>query len=287
MLFQNQFSGGGALSKSSPVNMSPKVFQSFRDYIYQQCGISLGKQKVALVSARISKRMRHLNISSPRDYLQYVQNQGPEGELIHLLDSISTNVTHFFREGHHFEFISSRVREWRQNPARRLRFWSAGCSSGEEPYSLAMTLLHILDNRTGDLRILATDISTRILEQCISGRYDEQKAEQIPFHIRDRYMKKSRSDRTFIVGEQARNLITFRRLNLSSTPYPMSGPMDVIMCRNVMIYFDENIRERLVREFERLLHPGGFLIIGHSENLTGHMGNFVSCGPSIYQKVTN
>ncbi len=266
--------------------MEQKTFERFRSLIYEKSGISLGPQKVALVSARVGKRMRALGMNHYGEYLEYVTGDDSGTELVQLLDAISTNVTSFFREPQHFDFLSDSVARWHAQGQRRFRIWSAASSTGEEPYTIAMTLLETLGAGGLDARILATDISTRVLEACLRGRYLPSKLDPVPTQLRSRYFVREGSgqDGHYRVTDTLKELVTFRRLNLSTPPYPMQGPMDVIFCRNVMIYFDDSIRRRLVSEMYRLLKPGGYLMIGHSESLTSIQSRFRSVRPAVYIK---
>jgi chemotaxis protein methyltransferase CheR len=266
--------------------MKSAIFNRFREIIYNSAGISLSDKKEALVSARVSKRMRTLGIEEPEDYLKKVVEDASGEEIIQLLDAISTNVTHFFRESEHFDFLSGKITEWYGAGQRKFRFWSAGCSTGEEPYTLAMTILETMPRNDSDIRILATDISTRVLKKSSEGIYEKRKVDQIPPLMLERYFDHSGFGEKvqYQVHQNMRNLITFKRLNLSKIPFPMQGPMDAIFCRNVMIYFDNDIRKNLLEEYYRLLRPGGILFVGHAESLTGMLSGFKSLKPSIYMK---
>ncbi|HOE66787.1 MAG TPA: protein-glutamate O-methyltransferase CheR [Candidatus Hydrogenedentes bacterium] len=285
----------GVAFRTSPVSrlsrrpeaflMDAAVFEKFRALVHDRSGISLGPNKESLVSARIAKRMRCLGIATHEGYLEHVL--GDETEMIFLIDAISTNVTSFFREPDHFNFLRTIVPQWVAKGQTRFRFWSAASSSGEEPYSLAVTLLDVLQGRNLDVRILATDISTRMLDKCREALYSEERMRNVPRAIRDRYFVPCRSERE-ILGyspiEEARRLIAFRRLNLSQPPFPMQGPMDAVFCRNVMIYFDNAVRKRLLEDIYRLLKPGGYLFVGHAESLTGIMSRLVPVRSSVYMK---
>lgn len=264
--------------------MDRKIFEQFRDVIYQASGISLNEKKEALVSARVAKRMRALGLDSHNEYLQRVLNDSSGEEIVQLLDVISTNVTHFFRESHHFDLLAERFARDLSRGQRRFRFWSAGCSSGEEPYSLAMTLAEAGQGCSLDVKILATDISTRILSRAMAGEYEAKKIETVPAALRGRYFFKQgvNGASSYSVNADLRKRIVFKRLNLSCPPFPMHGPMDAIFCRNVMIYFDNDVRRNLLREFARLLKPGGYLMVGHAESLTGILGGFKTVRPSVY-----
>jgi chemotaxis protein methyltransferase CheR len=266
--------------------MDPSTFNQFRQIICDKSGISLSPGKEALLAARVGKRMRALNIPNYNTYLRFVLNDHSGEELVHLIDVISTNVTGFFREPTHFSFVGRLAAQWLARGRRRFRFWSAASSTGEEPYSLAMTLLETIGQQDVDLRILATDISTRVLQTCEAGLYSQEKIQSVPLPLRDRYFERERQDRE--TGYRAKpglkQVITFRRLNLSVTPFPMQGPFDAIFCRNVMIYFDNRIRATLLDEIHRLLNPGGYLFVGHAESLTGLTSALKTVRPSIYVK---
>jgi chemotaxis protein methyltransferase CheR len=267
-------------------NMDNKIFNAFRNLVYDKAGIALGEKKEALVAARLSKRMHSLNIPTYEAYYEYVNNDTDGLEIIKLLDSISTNVTHFFREHQHFEFIAHHIDKWYLAGQRKFRIWSAGCSSGEEPYTIAMTINETLRGKTSDTRVLATDLSTRILTEATEGIYNERDLEKIPEKYVLNYFEQFTIDNKihFQIKSNCRSLITFQRLNLTNMPFPMKGPFDFIFCRNVMIYFDNAMRKRLLEEYHRLLKPGGFLLVGHAESLTGMLSGLKSVKPSIYEK---
>jgi len=267
--------------------MNLQAYDRLRTLIYDQSGIRLGDGKMSMVSARIAKRLRALQIDSELDYVEYVE-QTMDTELVHLLDVISTNVTSFFREPHHFDFIKSTVGKWVDQGQKRFRFWSAASSTGEEPYTLAMTLQEVMRDRgcKPDTRILATDISTRVLTHAMRGVYNAKAVQAIDRGLQNRYFTTAEEgDDVYEVSQDLREMIHFHRLNLSKPPFPMKGPMDIILCRNVMIYFDNPVRDRLISEFHRLLRPDGYLIVGHAESLSRNGDKFTNCGPSIYQRV--
>lgn len=266
--------------------MNASTFQQFRALVYEQSGIDLAPGKEALVKGRVSKRMRHLGMSDERSYLKYVVADETGDEMVQLLDAISTNTTHFFRESRHFEYLAEQVRRCASQGT--LRIWSAACSTGEEPYSIAMTCAEAIGLRelqARDVRILATDISTRVLRHAQAGCYRISDLSSIPAALREQYLQ-AVDDEQLEVISPLRNLISFRRLNLSKPPFPMRGPFDVIFIRNVMIYFDRTVRARLISEAERLLRPGGVLMIGHAESLSGIPTRLRMITPSIYEKVT-
>jgi chemotaxis protein methyltransferase CheR len=266
--------------------LDTRSYDEFRSLVYQVSGITLGNGKEALVSSRIGKRMRQLGMDEFKSYLKMVKDDPGGEELVHLLDAISTNVTSFFREPQHFDLIRDLFAGWLAQGQTRFRFWSAACSTGEEPYTLAMTLADVLGGRQVDLRILATDISTKVLDKAARGEYPESRLDGIPAAFRTKYFERDgdRGERVFRVREELRRWVVFKRFNLSTPPFPMQGPMDVVLCRNVMIYFDNAIRKRLVSEIHRLLKPGGYLMVGHAESLTGVTTDFANAQPSVYLK---
>ncbi len=260
-----------------------QTFERFVDLIYERAGIKLGPHKRALVSSRLGKRMRHLGISCYKAYFEYVRQDRSESELVALLDVISTNVTHFYREPRHFQVLARIMADWEKQGQTRFRLWCAAASTGEEPYTMAMTIAETLYS-TADTKILATDLSTRVLERARQGIYEAKRMDKVPAFLLNRYFLRSRSgsEALFSVSESLKRMITFARLNLAEIPFPMRGPLDIIFCRNVMIYFDNQIRKRLLDEMYRLLKPNGYLVVGHAESLSGLLSRFKSVEPSVY-----
>jgi chemotaxis protein methyltransferase CheR len=268
------------------MHLDTRSYDEFRSLVYDVSGITLGKGKEALVSSRIGKRMRALGMDEFQSYLKMVK-QDPDGkEMVQLLDAISTNVTSFFRESAHFDRIAGLFEGWLRQGQRRFRFWSAACSTGEEPYTLAMTLAEVLNGKDVDLKILATDISTKVLDHASQGVYSEAKLDGVPAGLRAKYFRREgdREQPDFRVCEALRSWVVFKRFNLSTPPFPMPGPVDVVLCRNVMIYFDNDVRSGLVTEVHRMLKPGGYLMVGHSESLNGIASGFKTVAPSVYIK---
>lgn len=244
----------------------------------------MGPHKQALVSSRLGKRLRALGCPSYDAYLDLLLRETAGDEIVQLLDAISTNVTSFYREKVHFDVVSEYVARWRRAGAQRMRMWSAACSSGEEPYTLAMTVSEIEGMDGVDWRILATDLSTRMLARAAEGVYESRRLDPVDPGLRARYFHRLASDQ-WQIEPQLRRRILFRRMNLKETPYPLRGPLDIIFCRNVMIYFDDAMRMQVLREFERLLKPGGLLLVGHAESLAGHhVAGLRNLRPSIYEK---
>ena len=269
------------------LRISDRHFREIRRLMADQVGIILKDKKKALVESRCNKRLRVLGIDGYGEYLDYLRNDKSGKELVLLIDAISTNVTQFFRERDHFDFLREKVAGWMAGGRTRLRFWSAACSSGEEPYSLAMILKSLSNVPNADMRILATDISTHILRQAVQGAYREEAVSTIPGQLARKYLDRTKTSGGDIykVSDALKNMVVFRRLNLNKTPYPIRGTFDVIMCRNVMIYFDNELRSRIVGEAFRLLRPGGYLLIGHAETLVGIASKFEFERPAVYRRL--
>ena len=268
--------------------MDPKLLRAFCDLVQEKAGISLNESKAPLLVARLARRLRALGLSHEREYLEVLRNDEAGEELVHFLDAISTNFTSFFREADHFEQLAAQVATWLAEGRRKFRFWSVASSSGEEPYTMALVVEEALAGCEVDYKILGTDISTRVLGLARAATYSEARVEPVPRHLRNRYFTRhpgrAGGADMFEVNPALRCRASFARLNLAAPPFPMTGPMDIVFCRNVMIYFDQRVRQALVTEIERLLAPGGLLMIGHSETLTGISTGLRSLRSSTYQK---
>lgn len=265
---------------------SDRNFNVIKDIAYRSSGIKLSDHKRDMVYGRLARRLRQLKIENFDDYCALItdSNNSEFGEFI---NSLTTNLTSFFREKHHFEFLKSSVCPWLRAKARndkRIRIWSAGCSTGEEPYSIAMTLASTLDLRDMDLKILATDLDSNVVAKAKTGIYDTERIESLPQETQQKYFKVNTDGKRVMVREKYRELITFKVLNLLFD-WPMKGPFEVIFCRNVVIYFDKDTQRVLFDRFAKLLVDGGYLFIGHSENLHGVTDRFKSLGKTVYQKV--
>lgn len=262
------------------------MFQRFCVLVYEKAGICLGPQKEALVAARIGKRMRVLGLGRYEDYYEAVKADASGDELVEMLNAISTNVTYFFREDHHFDLLKKLLQKWSGAGQKSFRIWCAAASTGEEPYSIAMTARAALAGAC-DVKILSTDISTRALNVAKAGRYEPRHLEKVPESYARRFFTKETDEHgevRYAVNDELRRMISFARLNLAHPPYPMKGPFDVVLCRNVMIYFDNPVRKALLDEAWRLLRPGGYLMVGHAESLSGMLSHFRSQEPSVYIK---
>jgi chemotaxis protein methyltransferase CheR len=271
-------------------DMAHSLFQQFSRLVYEQCGINLHEGKKALLQARLNKRLRMTGIDSYKEYYEYITSGANTCEFVNFLDSISTNLTYFFRETQHFDFLNrvalpKLIAEKRKEGSTKIRIWSAGCSTGEEPYSLAMCVLSQLpDSAKWDFRILATDISTRVLETACQGVYSEEKVKKVPPALRHYFQKVGceGGNSSFQITPEVKRLVTFCRLNLKE-PYPFKGPFDFIFCRNVMIYFDKRTQEELVNKMACFLGSEGYFCVGHSESLTGLMHKLTYVQPAVYR----
>ncbi len=272
--------------------MTDREFARFSEFIYDTCGIKMPPVKKTMLEARLQKRLRKLGINSFKDYSEYLFSRtGTETELVHLIDVVTTNKTDFFREPAHFDYlVSQALPELMERIGAGLRkplsIWSAGCSSGEEPYTLAMVLSEFSEQQNISFSILATDICTTVLDKARLAVYDEERIDPVPLSLRRKYLLRGKGEQKGLVRivPQLRHRITFRRLNFMDGDFGMREPMDIIFCRNVVIYFDKTTQERLLNKFYRQLIPGGYLFMGHSETLSGLDVPFVQMASTVYRK---
>lgn len=271
--------------------ISDREFRDFQALIYREAGIHLSPIKKALLTGRLARRMRELRMPRFQDYYAYITADRSGDELVILLDAITTNETHFFREPRQFDFLEQVVYpEWRRaaeagRRQRRLRVWSAACSTGEEPYSLAMSLLsHFPLDQGWTVDILASDLSTRVLERARAGVWPLKRADHIPRDLLRRFMLRGTGPQEgkMRAGQEVRQPLEFQRINLNDESYPVRGGLDAIFCRNVLIYFDNASRTRVINRLLDLLAPDGLLFLGHAESLTGLNDRVRSVAPAIY-----
>jgi len=267
--------------------MTPSVFDGLRELAHEHAGIAMRPGKEALVTARLAPRLRALGLADERAYLAHVRgafrdegNTSPE--VTAFLDALATNVTSFFREPEHFEVLAEHVTGLLAQGSRRLRVWSAACSTGQEPLTIAMVLEDLLASSGIDWRVLATDLSTTALARARRCRYTFDEVSAIPAELRERHL--THAEDGWRPGAHLAGRINVERLNLARTPYPLNGPIDVVFCRNVFIYLSRPTKQRLVREIERVLRPGGLFMIGHSETLHGLETSLRAVQPSVYVK---
>ncbi|RZB34956.1 MAG: chemotaxis protein methyltransferase CheR [Desulfobacteraceae bacterium Eth-SRB1] len=265
-------------------------FEKISRLVYEQSGINLHAGKKELVKARLGKRLREGNFKSFADYYRYVTTEMGINELVSMIDSISTNLTSFFREETHFrklrEVIPALIETSGNGcPVPRLKIWSAGCSTGEEPYSLAIILREIADGGKIDPRILATDISTKALKTALAGVYPKERLGNISPLLLRKYFQIGQNHWSgyYRAKNNIKDIINFRRFNLMETQ-TFNSLFDAIFCRNVMIYFDKETQDGLVNKFYDSLKQGGYFFVGHSESLTGLPHRFKYVEPSVYRK---
>lgn len=261
-------------------------FERISRLVYELCGINLHAGKKELVKARLSKRLREGDFRSFDQYFKYVTTKEGSDELINMIDSLSTNLTSFFREEKHFHKLREILPEMAGLSSRcRFRVWCAGCSTGEEPYSLAITLKEVLNGRGADVKIMATDISTRALRTAVAGVYSGDRVKKIPQPLLRKYFQvgQGKSRGNYRVKKDLSSVVEFMRFNLMEKP-SFNEPFDVIFCRNVMIYFDKETQGKLIDRFYDCLREKGWLFIGHSESLTGLNHSFKYIEPSVYRK---
>jgi chemotaxis protein methyltransferase CheR len=273
------------------VIVTDREFREFTAFVRRHTGIALNETKRPLVCARLRKRLRHYGYARLGQYYAHLTERDPEGEeLVRMVNALTTNKTEFFREAHHFDLLRTEIlgpRAAGRGP-RRLRVWSAGCSSGEEAYSIAFTVLAGLpDTVDWDVRILASDIDTDMLARAQRGVYLAERAAGVPAALRERSFVRGREANAGLVRvrREATRLVTFRRINLRDEPWPIRVAFDAIFCRNVLIYFDRALQQDVVRRLVEYLTPSGYLFLGHSESLLGMGTGLRPVGKTVYQKV--
>lgn len=274
------------------MHLTDKEFQAFRKLIFHEAGISLSDAKRALVASRLARRLRHFGFTSYAQYYQYLMDQDPDGvERVQMVNCLTTNKTNFFREPHHFTFLREHVMpqlqaQVRQGAPARMRFWSAGCSTGEEPYSLAMTVREALPSLVNwDIKILASDIDTSVLQTAERGIYAADRLEGVSDERHRRHFLRGRGEwaGTYQIKSELQQVIAFRRINLNEEPWPIRTRFHAILCRNVVIYFNRETQRRLFERFAEVLEPNGHLIVGHSEALVGLSERFLPLRGSVYR----
>jgi chemotaxis protein methyltransferase CheR len=268
--------------------LTAEDFRKISSVIHAHAGIALAETKAALVYSRLARRLRLLGLESFKDYCALISGTEGLDERQAMLTALTTNVTRFFREPHHFDHLRDRVMPRLAETARRggrVRLWSAACSSGQEPYSMAITVLAALPEAPElDVKILATDIDPRILDEAREGAYSDDAIEPVPLSLRGTWFRRTTmgGPRPWRVSDEVRSLVAFRELNLIGE-WPMQGRFDVILCRNVVIYFDEPTQEQVWSRFVPKMNPGATLCIGHSERVTGPAAaRLVSAGLTTY-----
>ena len=269
---------------SMSIELNEKHFKKVSQLVYRFSGIKLRAGKEALVRARLMKRLRALGMGSFEEYFKYIESDKRGEELSCMIDVMTTNKTSFFREAGHFNYLREKILPELKD--QRLRFWSAACSSGEEPFSLAILLMeNVPQIKSRDVRILATDISTEMLNKAHRAVYEERTLRDIPRPLLQKYFVRVQKQphRAYQVKDNISSMVQLAWLNLMDS-WPMKGPFNVIFCRNVMIYFDSPTQQNLINRFWELLEPGGYLFVGHSESLSTISHKFQYMRPATYRK---
>jgi len=274
-------------------SLRDREFQRFSSFIYDNVGIKMPPAKKTMLEARLQKRLKALGIRSFEEYGDFVfSKEGSAVELVHMIDVVTTNKTDFFREPAHFDFLAKTalpdILQDRGDVIRDpVRIWSAGCSTGEEPYTLAMVLSEFATNHPGfRAAITASDICTQVLQTAKTAIYPEERTDTIPLNLKKKYLLRSREKSKSLVRitPKLRSLVSFKRINFMDDDFGISEKMDIIFCRNVVIYFDKTTQQNLMRKFHQQLRPGGYLFIGHSETLNGLDVDFKAVASTVYQK---
>lgn len=277
-------------SKIMTAKLSDRNFTQLSQFIHSECGIKMPVPKKVMLEARLKKRLRALGLESYEDYCDYLFSpEGLEKERVFMINVVTTNKTDFFREPRHFEYlVQNALPELMRLYGTGMRkLWSAGCSTGEEPYTLAMVLSEFAASTPGfNFTILATDISTAVLEKAVRGIYKEERIATVPLELKRKYLMKSKDKEKKLVrvSPEMRAVVNFRRLNFIDHDFGMREPQDIIFCRNVIIYFERLTQEKVLRSLCKHLVPGGYLFMGHSETLSSLDLPLVSVGPMVYRK---
>ena len=270
VLAEEQSQRGASIIPDAEFPLTASDFKKLAALIHGEAGIVINEGKANLVYSRLVKRLRAVGLRSFRQYCELVQSSAGAEERVAMIAAMTTNVTRFFREGHHFDHLRTLLEPMVSSAraGKKIRIWSSACSSGEEPYSIAMTLLDVMPNAADhDVLILATDIDPNMVARGMEGRYRAANVTDVPRALRDRWMEtEGRGSDTVTMSQQVRSLIRFKELNLLSK-WPMEGKFDIIFCRNVMIYFDEPTQDTIWTKFAKILNPRGTLFIGHSERI--------------------
>jgi len=260
-------------------------FVFLQGLIYKKTGIVIGDHKKEMIYRRLSKRMRDLDIDSLDDYCNILRSSS-EQEMNNFINAVTTNLTSFFRENHHFDFLKNDfIPDFISKGEQRFRIWSSACSTGEEPYSIAMIMREAFGEKIKriDTKLLATDLDTQVIQTAKKGIYNEDRLKDLPSSIKSKWFSESSVPGKYSVQPSLKELITFNKLNLLG-PWPMQGQFDVIFCRNVLIYFDKPTQEKLVKRFYDVLKVGGALMLGHSESVLKGSDDFNHLGKTIYVK---
>ena len=274
------------LQRIFAAKLSDKEFNTLSKFIYTRYGIKMPPAKRIMLQSRLQKRLRALKIYSFAEYVDFVFSKKGDEEVVHMMDVVSTNKTDFYREPAHFEYLTKNVLpEYLQNNTRKLKLWSAGCSSGQEVYTLAIVISEFLESNPGfDFSIFGTDISTKVLKLAHNAIYKEEAVAMIPLEIKRKYLLKSKdkTKKNIRVNSKLRNKTSYQRLNFMDSNYNINEQFDIIFCRNVLIYFDRETQEQVINKLCRHLKPGGYFFLGHSESITNINVPLTQVKPTIF-----
>lgn len=272
--------------------LTDEQFHKIADFIQTNVGIKMPDQKKIMVQSRLQSRLKALKISTFDEYINYAFSAGGSDEEIALMiDVITTNLTSFFRENQHFEAMKAKILpEFVQNGWTDVHIWSAACSSGQEPYTLSIVMSEYMRTHSGqvkDFQVLATDISSRVLEKAVNAVYTMDDIEDLPFDMKKRYFLKSKDEGARLVRlkKEIRDRVSFERLNFMDSYYPINDEKQIIFCRNALIYFDKPTQGEVIRKLIEHLVPGGYLFLGHSETIFGLDLPLKTVGPTIFKKL--
>jgi chemotaxis protein methyltransferase CheR len=271
--------------------LSMTEFRKLSEFIYREYGIKLPDVKKTMLEGRLQKRLKANSITTFKDYVDFVfSDEGKKKELIHMIDVVTTNKTDFFREPAHFDYLTEvALPEILKDGSRKnLKIWSAGCSSGEEPYTIAMVFEEFKeDHPLLDYQIFASDISTRILQDAVNAVYKMEKVAPVPMYLKKKYLLKSKNPdlRTVRIVPKLRNKVRYGRINFMDASYPIEEKFDIIFCRNVIIYFDRKTQEEVINKLARNLKTGGYFFLGHSESIANMNVPLRNMKPTIFRKI--
>ncbi len=272
-----------SIDKAREFQFTSKDFEQVRKLIYDYAGISLNPSKEDMVYSRLARRLRATGLDSFSEYLSRLEQDGDSAEWQSFVNSLTTNLTAFFREEHHFPLLADHVRK--QRDKHPIMLWCSASSTGEEPYSMAMTMLDLYGSSMPPVKILATDLDTNVLAKAEAGVYPLERLEKLPEEKLKRYFLKGKGANAGFaqVRPELRNMITFRQLNLLDKTWPIRGPFDAIFCRNVMIYFDKQTQLQILQRFAPMLQPDGLLFAGHSESFHNAAEIFKLRAKTVYE----
>ena len=277
--------------ESSMMNMTDREFRQLRELVYERLGINLTGKKRSMLIGRLQKLLRTSGFKNFQDYYEYLVNDSGMKAMTELINRVTTNYSFFYRGKSHFEFFVQAILpeiadSLKNRNSRDLRIWTAGCSTGEEPYMLTMLMREFFGNEYGlwDGGILATDISEKVLTFARQGIYPKERTKEVPVQLRNKYFKKL-NDGQMAVNDTIKNEVIFRKFNLINKHYPFKKPFQIIFCRNVMIYFDKQTRDTLLHRFYEKTEPGGYLFVGHSETLGREQTLYKYIMPAIYKRL--